>query len=84
MRIVVATFAFGCLFLQVVVGGSVSPSPHELRLPVPHAGLLLCWPIDFERHAVWPPIEAAISSEDFKHLAGARTRIANAGATGTG
>jgi hypothetical protein len=74
MNIVIATFAFGQLLIQVLICSWAEPCPMEVAFPIHDARLTRCWPLDVQDHLLWPPI-ADIAVTDFALVAGPRTRI---------
>jgi hypothetical protein len=55
MNIVIATFAFGQLLIQVLIGAWAEPCPMEVAFSIHDVRLTRCWPLDVQDHLLWPP-----------------------------
>lgn len=74
MNIVMVTFAFGQLLVQVLMGAWAEPYPIEVAFPIPDVRLTKCWPLDMNDDLVWPP-STDIPAADFGLIPRPRTRI---------
>lgn len=69
IKIVIATFAFGHLILQVLIGASsVRDNVRQLLFPASDQRLIPCWPLESNHDISWPP-RNTIPPEDFDLLA---------------
>ncbi len=68
MNIVMVTFAFGQLLVQVLMGAWAEPYPIEVAFPIPDVRLTKCWPLDMNDDLVWPP-STDIPAADFGLIA---------------
>jgi len=74
--IVIVTFAFGHLALQVLVGAWQTPHAAQIHFPYADPRFLRIWPSEQQAFVRWPP-NVAISVSDFAGVAGPGTRVSS-------
>ncbi len=74
MKIVVATFGFGHLLLQSLIGAWNAPSTTLMKFRGEDPRLIKCWPVKFDPDLVWGT-SRPIPATEFRLIAGPGTRI---------
>lgn len=75
--IVMVTFAFGHLVIQILIGAWATPHDKGIAFPFADERFLRIWPNDLEGDVHWPP-RVAIPADEFAGVAGPGTRVAGA------
>lgn len=74
MDIVMATFAIGHLFIQIIQGGWRSPHSSLVEFPLHDSRLIKCWPWENDDRLDWPPA-VGIPAAAFGQIAGPGTQL---------